>query len=174
MIVTLGGPPGSGKTTVARKLSEKLEKELVVVGEIFRSLAKEKGYTLAEFGEIASNDHSIDRALDEKIVKIAEKGDMILEGRLAGIMLTQHKIPAFKIWLDAEIEERARRITGRDGGDIKDVKNRIQKREQCEKERYREIYGVIYDDSTLYDLVVDTSKLSAEEVVDLILDKLKV
>lgn len=174
MIVTIGGPPGSGKTTVARLLSDALGLELVVIGEIFRSLAKERGYTLVEFGELALQDHEIDIALDERTVKRAKKGDIILEGRLAGIMLLKNDIPAFKVWLDADIRERANRIAGRDGGEIPEVMGRIQERDRCERDRYEKIYGVKLKDKDIYDLIVDTSSISPKEVVDIILKKLKV
>jgi cytidylate kinase/H/ACA ribonucleoprotein complex subunit 4 len=174
MIITIGGPPGSGKTTVARMLSKELGKEVVVIGEIFRSLAKERGYTLVEFGEIASKDHNIDMEIDKKTVEIAKNGDFILEGRLAGIMLQKSEIPSFKVWLDADIDTRAGRIVKREGGNLEEIKNRILEREQCEKKRYKDIYEVNLDDKNIYDLVIETSNISAEEVVKLILDELKV
>ena len=174
MIITIGGPPGSGKTTVAGLLSKELGKKVVVIGEIFRSLAKERGYTLAEFGEIASGDHRIDLEIDRRTVAMAKGGDFILEGRLAGIMLQKNDITSFKVWLDANIDTRAGRIAKREGGDVKEIKNQILKREQCEKKRYEDIYGIKLDDKGIYDLVLETSDISSEEVVNLILDNLKV
>ncbi|UCE36171.1 MAG: AAA family ATPase [Thermoplasmata archaeon] len=174
MIITIGGPPGSGKTTVATLLSKKLNLELVVIGEIFRSLAQERGYTLVQFGEMAQNDHSIDRELDKRTVSRAKEGDMILEGRLAGVMLYQNNIPAYKVWIDADLGERANRISERDGGEISEVINRIKEREHCERMRYEEIYSVRLDDRSIYDLIIDTSSLSPEEVVEVILKEIKV
>jgi predicted cytidylate kinase len=174
MILTIGGPPGSGKTTVARLLAEKLEMELVVIGEIFRNLAKEKGYTLSEFGEIASSDHSIDLELDKRTIEKAGQGNIVLEGRLAGVMLQKNDITSFKIWLDADIKERAKRIAQRDGGELEDVISRIQERHQCEVDRYQEIYGVKLTDKNIYDLVIDTTDISSEKVVDIILGTLEV
>lgn len=173
MIITIGGPPGSGKTTVARLLSKKLCKEVVVIGEIFRSLAKERGYTLSEFGEIAARDHTIDLLIDKRTVEIAKKGDLILEGRLAGAMMHKNGISAFKVWLEADIEIRASRIARREG-DAEEILTQIRTREQCESKRYKDIYGIMLQNTDFYDMIIDTSKIPAEEVVNLILEKLKV
>lgn len=174
MIITIGGPPGSGKTTVARLLSKKLGKKVVVIGEVFRSLAKERGLTLAEFGEIASEDHSIDMAIDKETIKIAKEGDLILEGRLAGVMLQKNDIESFKVWLDADISTRAERIAKREQIDAEQVKKNILEREKCESKRYKDIYGIELGDKFVYDLVIDTSNISPEEIVDVILNELKV
>jgi predicted cytidylate kinase len=174
MIITIGGPPGSGKTTVAKLLSKELGKKVYVIGEIFRALAKEKGCTLAEFGEMASRDHTIDMEIDKKTVEMAKSEDFIMEGRLAGVMLHRNNIPAFKIWLDADIMTRTKRITKREGEDIEEIGQRILEREDCEKKRYHDIYGIKLDEKEIYDLVIDTSNISAEEVVKTILNNLQV
>ncbi len=70
--------------------------------------------------------------------------------------------------------ERANRIAGRDGGELEEVITRISEREQLEISRYGEIYGVDFTDKEIYDLVIDTSSISPKEVVDLILENVKV
>ncbi|WP_292351086.1 AAA family ATPase, partial [Methanomethylovorans sp. PtaU1.Bin093] len=58
MLITISGLPGSGTTTVSNLLSRHYEMEMISAGEVFRTLAKERGVTLAEFGELAEKDES--------------------------------------------------------------------------------------------------------------------
>jgi predicted cytidylate kinase len=172
MIITIGGPPGSGKTTVARLLSERLGMELKIIGEFFRSMAGQRGLSLAEFGEVASKDTNIDTDIDKRTVELARQGNLILEGRLAGAMVKKQDVLSYSIWLDADLETRAKRIGKREEGDIKEIMKQIEEREQCEAKRYMDIYGIDLHDKNVYDLVIDTSDLPPEKIVDIILDLL--
>ena len=84
MRITISGPPGSGKTTACKALSERLGYEAVVFGRIFRSMAAERNLSLVEFGALAESDPSIDQLIDSTIVETARgKEDIILESRLS-------------------------------------------------------------------------------------------
>ncbi len=172
MIITISGPPGSGKTTVAKLLSQRLAMDIVFVGELFRDLAEERGLTLAEFGKLAEKDHNIDIELDKRVLELAMKEEIILEGRLAGLMLKKQNIEAFKIWLDAPLKVRAQRIAQRENKDPEVVIVEIGFREKCEWERYKDIYEFDMGDKSVYDLVVDSSNQKPEEIVLQIVDAL--
>ena len=95
MIITISGPPGSGKTTACSKLSERLGLEAVVFGKIFRQLAAEKNLSLGELGDLAEKDPSIDSMIDGRILEIARNNpDIILESRLSAYMCVRNGIPA--------------------------------------------------------------------------------
>jgi len=168
VIITIGGLPGSGSTTVTRILSAGLGIDYISSGEIFRDLAKERGVTLAEFGKIAELDDSIDRMIDERQKKIASRQkDLIVEGRLSGIVIEENV--DLRIWLKAPLDVRVERVTERDALDRPTLLTLIKERERSEWIRYSEYYGIDLKDLSVYDLLIDTSRWSAEEIADIIL-----
>ncbi len=172
MIITISGTPGSGKSTVAKKLKERLGFEYIYSGEIFRKLAKEHKMTLEEFGKYCEENSNIDRKLDEKQVEILKsKDDIILEGRLSGWLAFKNNIDAIKVFLDAGIDIRTKRIIKREDGSFEKRKKEMLKREKSEKTRYKNYYGIDLDNTSIYDIVIDTKEKNPEEIVDLIVKK---
>ena len=53
MIITIGGLAGTGTTTAAELLSEKLEIPYISAGSVFRDMASENGMSVLEFSEFA-------------------------------------------------------------------------------------------------------------------------
>src|SRR6056297_1121106 len=100
MLLTVSGPPGSGKSTNAAALADRFGLDHISGGDIFRALAAERGLSPVEFNELAEEDEQIDRDLDRRLRDIAlERDDVLLESRLAGWLAADHA--DFKIWLDA-------------------------------------------------------------------------
>ncbi|MEM0449014.1 MAG: AAA family ATPase [Methanomassiliicoccales archaeon] len=173
MRITISGPPGSGKTTICRLLADRLGYAYVISGNVFREMAKQHGMSLVEFGALAQRDPRYDRMIDEAMIQRAmQEKDIILEGRLAAHNLTRRGIPAFKVYLDADPYTRAKRIVEREGNDLERTAREMREREECEAQRYLQWYGIDLKDRGVYDLIVDTAKLTPEEIVDLILRKM--
>jgi predicted cytidylate kinase len=170
MRITISGPPGSGKTTACKKLSEILGIEAMVFGEVFRSLAKERGMTLAEFGELAERDPSIDRMIDETILDVARQNpNIILESRLSAHMLTNNNIPAFRVYLEASPEVRIKRVGIREGESYDEVYRHTLERQSSEAKRYKMYYDIDIEDTSVYDMIIETDNLDPDQVVDAIL-----
>lgn len=169
--ITISGLPGSGTTTVANLLKKKLNLPYIYAGEIFRKMAEEYEMELLEFERYCEEHPEVDKKLDEEQEKILREGKVILEGRLAGWIAYKNKIPAFKIWLDCEKEERVRRIIKREGGSFEEKMREMEEREKSEAKRYKNFYGIDLNDVSVYDVVVNTTNIPPEDVLEKILEK---
>ena len=170
MIITLGGLPGSGTSTVARKLANMLQLDIISAGDMFRRMAKERGASLVELGKIAELDPTIDKMIDERQVEIANKKDNVLiEGRLSGWMVDGD----IKIWLKASVESRFGRVASREGISFEQALRDGKEREACDAKRHMELYKIDINDLSPYDLVVDSSKWDQNGVVEILYTSVK-
>ena len=171
--ITVSGKPGSGKSTVAKLLHKKLGISYVYSGMIFRETAKKYKMSLEDFGKFCEKNSEVDKELDKKQVKILKKGNVILEGRLAGWLAYRNNISSFKIFIDADLKTRVSRIINRENGDLEKRKKEIVERERSESARYKKYYDINLDDTSIYDLIVNSTDKTPEEIVNLILEKLE-
>jgi cytidylate kinase len=162
--VTVGGLPGTGTSTLCQLLEHELGLPYHYAGALFREEARRRGLSLAEFGALSQRDPSIDEALDDRQIGLLRKGGIVLEGRLSGWLAHRHKIPAFKVWVRCDDKERIRRIVQRDGGDERAQREATETREASEADRYRRYYGADLNDLSRYDLVLDSTRASPEEL----------
>jgi len=170
--ITVSGTPGSGKSTIAQLLHEKLGIKYVNSGMIFRESAEKYKMSLGEFGKYCEKNIKIDKEIDNRQVEILKKGNVILEGRLAGWLAFKNDIPSFKIMIDADINIRAKRVVNREKGNVDKRKKEIIEREKSEATRYKNYYGINLSDISIYDLVIDSSDRKPEEIIDIVLEKL--
>lgn len=171
--ITISGTPGSGKSTVAKILEKKLGIKYIYSGMIFRQLAEEHNMELEEFGKYCEKNSEIDKKLDARQLEILKKGDIILEGRLAGWIAYKNNIPALKVSIDTDLETRARRIVNREKGSVEFRKKEIIEREKSEALRYKNYYSIDLNDKSIYDIVIDSKDKSPEEIVEIIFKELK-
>ncbi len=181
MQITIGGLPGTGKGTVGRKLAKILGYKFISGGDMFRKVAAEHNMTMGEFDAYTKThpEARVDEQIDNFQKNLGEKEDnFIVESRLAW-----HFIPnAIKIRLDADENERIRRITGDKDDDriayrqenFEKTKQKTRARQKVHQEKITEIYDIkdMMAD-THYDYIIDTTKLTPDEVVSEILKIIK-
>jgi cytidylate kinase len=160
LVVTIGGPHGTGKSTYAKMIARQFKLRYVSAGQLFRDLAKEKGVSLEELSKQAASSPDIDRMIDERSAAEAEKGDAVIEGQLAAWMAKD--LAQVRIYLKAPDEERIARIAKRDRLNYEVARRQTLERERIQRERYRRYYGVNIDDLSLYNIVIDTGSRSVE------------
>jgi cytidylate kinase len=168
MLITVSGPGGSGKSTLAADLAGRLGYDHVSGGDIFRSIADERGLTPLQLNRRAEEDDSIDRDLDRRLRTTArERDDLVLESRLSGWMAGEYA--DLRVWLDAPLNVRAERIADREGKPVDRAREETQARAESEAGRYRDYYGIDIGDRSIYDLVVNTARWGPDGVVGVVL-----
>ena len=167
MLITVSGPPGSGKSTNAAGLADALGVEHVSGGDIFREMATERGMSPVEFNEFAEEDPEIDRDLDRRLRETAiERDAVVLESRLAGWLAADHA--DFRFWFDAPLSVRAERIAEREAKPVDRAKAETRRREASERKRYREYYDIDIDDLSIYDAAYNTARWAPDRFLDLL------
>ncbi len=165
LVITVSGLAGSGTTTLCRNLARYYGFKHIYAGLIFRQMAKEMGMTLEEFQKYAELHPEVDREVDRRQVEAARECNVVIEGRLAGWMVRRADL---KIWLDAPIRERAKRVARREGITVEKAFMAIAEREKQNRKRYLNLYGIDIDDLSIYDLVIDTSKWGPDGVFSIV------
>ena len=168
--ITITGALGSGKSTVARKIAEKLGLIYYATGQAQRQIASQMGLTTLELNKLAETDKSIDDKIDSVIKAMNVSPDAyIVDSRLAW-----HFMPnSFKIKLEVDKDEAAKRIFNdnkRSGEskytNIDEVLTATIARRQSERERFLKYYQVDIEDESNFDLIIDTTNLTPDEVCD--------
>jgi len=175
-MISIAGDLGSGKSTVAKRLAETLNYSYFSTGSLFRKLAAERGLDVLQLNILSETDKSIDKYVDDKLIAINNGSEMnyVLDSRMAW-----HFVPkSFKIYATVKPEIAAQRVlddkTRFNEPSASDLQERIKtllERQNVENRRYKDIYGVDCCDLANYDLVIDTSDYSVDELTKQILMK---
>lgn len=174
-IITLSGDLGSGKGCVSSILANKLGYTIYRNGEYFRKLAKEKNMSVSEFCDYVDKHPEIDRSIETSACEYAKSHDnLIIDARMGWYVVPD----SFKVYLTVDIDEAAKRAFNDPNrkdtecfDTILEQKNDMIKRQASENNRYKTLYNVDNLDMSHYDLVIDTTNISANEVANVILDK---
>lgn len=171
--ISITGDLGSGKSTVCRYLKQKYGFTVYSIGVIQRTLAEKYNMTTFEFNKYMETNTEIDVEIDTNLTEIGKRNeDMILDSRMAW-----HFVPgSFKVFLTVDLDTAAKRIIDDSRGavetyvSLKDAKCKLLDRKASENLRYKAKYGVDCSDLSNFDLIVDTTEISAEEVGEKIME----
>ncbi len=169
-IISLAGDLASGKGTVSLLLKEDLGYTIYRNGDYVRALAKEKNMSITEFNIYLESHPQIDIQIEKSAAEYAKNNDnLIIDARL-GWYAVPH---SFKVYLKVDIDISAKRAFNdpkrkatESFNTIEEQKQDIIKRYNLENERYFKLYGIRKDDMSNYDLVIDTTNMTAKETSD--------
>lgn len=174
MIISIGGKAGSGKSTIAKMLAEKLGWPLYFIGKIRRAKAAERGMTLEEYNKYGETHAETDLEVDEYQKQLGLTEDnFVIEGRTSFYFIP-HSIKIFFEVDDligatrayGEQRQNKERRTESKAQTIEEVLTKIKERNASDAARYKKYYDFDFLDHSRYDLVVDTSRLTTEQVFD--------
>lgn len=195
-IFTIGREFGSGGKQVGIKLAERLgiklyDKELLQKAakesgfceEIFEnhdekptnsflySLVMDTysggGYSSAPFLDMPLN-HKIFLAQFDAIKKIAENESCVIVGRCADYALSGNP-DCINIFIHADINDRAKNISKRMNITVSKAKDMALKQDKQRASYYNYYTSKKWGDSRSYDMTLNTSKLTIDQCVDLII-----
>lgn len=180
-IITIGGKPGSGKSTASKAVAEYLGYEHFSSGDLFRAISRERNLDVHESNLAAETDTDLDHLVDQRLREIGEQqNNVAIDSRMAW-----HWMPySFKVYLNLDMEVAAKRIINKLDplrlaaehipNNPKEYAKMLTGRQASEARRYKALYDVNPYDLTQYDLVIDTNTHDADEVLRLILEKYEV
>lgn len=172
MIITIGGLAGTGTTTLAEVLSEKLDIPYISAGFIFREMAAERGMSVLEFSEFAEGNDDIDKEIDKRqALKAKTAENLILEGRLSAFFVDNADL---RICLMTPFDVRSKRIAQREDKSVEVAKEEIITREKSEALRYMEIHNIDISNMEIYDIIINTDSFDPQSISEIIIQTLKV
>jgi len=196
-VIAIAGLPGSGSTTTAKLLAEKLSYNYFTIGQVFKDVSRGKlkdrfyyedllaicrkhNLIIPKFTNI-DDTHGVSdlwktefgkskefhRVLDDLQVELAKKGNIVIEAKLA---LSMNPNADIKIWLTSPIEERAKRAAQRDNLSNEEALELVRGIQERLSLEWKKIYGIdFFAQEEKADIVVDTSNLPPEEISEKIL-----
>lgn len=176
MIITISGKQGAGKTSIGKKIAKSLGYDFLSIGDLRGFIAIDYGLTIDELNDIGKTQDWVHKKADEKTIEIEKTRDnFVLEG-WAGYHFIPH---SFKIFMDVDEDIGTERIFKDQRPDERPCKTKEKMKELLKKrlnqtsEQFKKYYEINFLDKSQYDLVIDSSNKTKQEIIKLILKKIK-
>ncbi len=166
--ISLAGDLGSGKGTVSEIIVPRLGAEYYSTGAIVRSIAEKHAMTVKELNIYMETHPEIDNEIDNGLIALSDVDKMlVIDSRMAWHFTKG----TFKVYLSTDIETSALRIMnanrkGEHAATLEETVAETRARRESEKKRYLSCYNVDIKDLGNYDLIIDTTVATPDEVAD--------
>ncbi len=150
LVITMSRRFGTGASMIAEELSKKL------------------GIPVYDKAYIENALHDNDYSDETEVIrKLAEKSCIIL-GRCASEILKDQP-NVFNIYVCADKEDRIQRIMKKESISHEEAKELIEKNDRERSEYYYKNTGKVWGDVNNYHMILDTSRLGAENCADILM-----
>ena len=166
MIITISGLTGSGKTTIGDMVAKKLKiKHVSMTHKKFIPASTE----LLEFTKNATL--KFERSFDQEIIKEARQEDSVVTTWLGPWLI---KDAVVKVWLHASLDTRIKRKIKELNKPIKNAREYVIDKDSTNIRRYKKIYNIDLDNRRIFDIDINTDKISISQAADLIIALTKI
>ncbi len=180
MKIALSGLSGVGTSSTARLVSQALN--LPMSNFTFRDLAVERGVAWEDLQMEAAANPEIDFELDRRLIQFVQDNESCLVASDLACCLDSPRLYQrlgldrgadydLKVWLEAPLEVRARRMAIRENKPIEIVMAAEDQRDRDNRKRFLSLYGIDLLDHSQTDLVIDTKHHTIEEVVAIMIER---
>lgn len=169
IVVTVDGESGAGKGTIADHISKRLRIAHFSASDVFYQIAEDRGISHVELAQQA--DKQVDLEVDRRTLQRGLENNCVIDSRIASWVLGDHS--DLRVYVTADLDERAKRIAGREKIDFEQAKEDTEKRDEENDRRYEEYYGIDTGNLEIYDLVIDNTDMSIGKQNELIDKALK-
>lgn len=146
------------------------------MGDLRGKMALERGMTLDKLNTLGETEAFTDKEIDNYQTKLGQSGEsFIIDGRLSWYFIPN----AYKIFLDVDPTVAAERVMGATREDrqdekqyasIEEAKKTMAERVASDQRRYQKYYNLDIFDRSRYDLVIDTTRKTPQEILTLIIN----
>jgi cytidylate kinase len=168
--IAISGQIAAGTTTAGRNVSKVLGLKFESAGDFFRKYALDHNIPLHEKSKIPDE---LDQEVDHELTVLAEKGGIVIDAHYIGYF-TKDLPHVLKVLLTCDYEIRIKRALDRVHTHA-ETEEEIRLREEGLDQKFRKLYAPQenYLDPRFFDLVIDTTNTTQEEVAEKIINKFK-
>ncbi len=165
--IAVSGGIATGKSTLARNLAQTLGWDWLSAGEYFRKWHGKHKIPLHRSGKVPQE---LDKKFDKHFQSLMKnKAHVVFESHLAGFFAKDFP-ETFKVLCYADLKTRIKRAAIRDVVSEEEAAKNIKARAESHRKKFKKLYGVENRlDESYFNLVVDTTKMTPEEVLGVVL-----
>jgi len=169
--IAVSGQCSTGKSTLCKVLSKRLNWKYVDIGGEFKNVARRHGLRIEDFGAIPEDKlRKIDKQMQRRM---KTETNTVWDSRLSCYLARKNR-GVFKVYCRAGFEIRVERTANRDSISMDEAAQKVLARDREEIAVFTRLYGILDPCNEKWiDLIIDTSNNSPEELADRVIKAIR-